>query len=112
MKYVPECCRGDEAKYSGEITLKVPHAKDKIKMLRTLKYKFEPGGKVIANDDLTEMLEGMLDIAEDVIIEAIIERKADKKIFTKEDLFYEGEFQELLPEVGKVVIEGMGPSKN
>jgi hypothetical protein len=111
MEYTPKICQ-DGGKFEGSVKLKVPHARDKIGFLKTLKFKFDAEGKVQVSQDMTDMLSGMIDIAEEVILESTIKDKESGKSFTKEDLFYDSTFQELLGEVGKVVIEGMGPSKN
>jgi hypothetical protein len=111
MNYVPKICQ-DGGSMEGSLTLKIPHAKDKIGFLKKLKFKFGEGGKVEVNEDYADVLAGMIDIAEDIIIDAKLKDKESGKEFVKDDLFYEPQFQELLGEVGKVVMEGMGPSKN
>lgn len=112
MKYIPTMCQDDTSGYKGHVILKVPHARDKINFLKKLNYKFDSEGKVTTSEDVTDMLMGMIDIAEDSILESHIVAKGEKKSLEVEDLFYGSQFQELLGEIGRVILEGTTPSKN
>jgi len=100
--------------FEGCIKLKVPHAKEKAGFIKRLNFKFDPkSGEVSASEDISDMLVGMIEIAEEMILEANL-TKGDKK-FTKEDLFFDDHgvnFQPLLQEIGNVLINGFKPSKN
>jgi dihydroorotase len=109
MKFEPESINNDE--FSGWVELKVPHARDRAKVYKTLKLKMNAKGEVETNEDISEVMIGMVDLAEEYLINAEITRKSDGKVFNKEDVFYEPELQALISEVGNISMSGFRPSK-
>jgi hypothetical protein len=70
--------------FEGFIKLKVPHAKEKAGFLKALKFKFDPKtGEVSASEEISDTLIGMVELAEQMIIE--VELSKGEKKFTKED---------------------------
>lgn len=106
--FTPKCFEGTEL--TGTITVKVPHAKEKAGFLKTLKYKLNAEGQVEASQDLADMLVGMIEIAEQVILSADI--KSGESVFTKDDIFYVDELSPIINEVGQLMMTGFKPSKN
>jgi len=100
--------------FEGHIKLKAPHAREKAGFLKALKFKFDPKtSEVSPSEEITDMIVGMVEIAEQMIVEADLEK--DGKKFSKEDLFYTDHginFDPLLQEVGNVIVNGFQPSKN
>ena len=109
MKFEPESINNEE--FSGWVELKIPHARDRALVYKTLKFKMDPKGDIIPNEDLSETMVGMIDLVEEYLIEAKIVRKSDAKEFNKEDVFYEPEFQALISEISNVCMSGFKPSK-
>lgn len=99
--------------FEGHVEVKVPHAKEKAGFLKKLHFTLDPVTKEVnPTTDIADMLVGMIEIAEEMIISCQL--KKGEKTFTKEDLFYDdhGEnFQPLIQEIGNLIINGFGPSK-
>lgn len=109
MKFEPESINNEE--FSGWVELKVPHARERAMVFKTLKFKMDAKGEIIANEDMSEVMVGMVDLVEEYLVTAEITRKSDGKTFNKEDVFYEPEFQTLISEIGTVCMSGFKPSK-
>lgn len=109
FEYIPEICKGE--KYEGCVVIRMPHAADRIRWLRDMNFKISADGKFDANEDTLSLLEGMIKIVEAQIVESKIKSKDGKEI-SKEDIFYMLEFQQMVSEVGNLLLGGMGPSKN
>lgn len=109
MKFEPESINNEI--FEGHVELKVPHARDRALVFKTLKFKMDSKGEVVPNEDISEVMVGMIDLVEQYLIDVKIVRKEDGKEFNKEDVFYEPEFQPLLSEIGNVCMSGFKPSK-
>jgi hypothetical protein len=96
----------------GHIVLKVPHARDRALFIKKLNFKFDRDMKVVPNEDLSEILVGMIDIAESLIESSQLERIEDGSKISKEDLFYDPTLQTIIQEVGTALMNGFTPSKN
>lgn len=109
VKLEPQSINNDD--FSGWVELKVPHAKDRALFFKTLKIKVDSNGQVVQNDDMIEMMAGMVDIAESHLLNAeILDKKTGEK-YNKEDVFYKPEFQVLISEIGNICMAGFQPSK-
>lgn len=109
MKFEPESINNET--FSGWVELKVPHARDRALAFKKLNIKIDAKGEVIQNEDVSSLMVGMIDIAEEHILGAEITNKLTGETFNKEDIFYMPEFQQLLSEVGNVCMSGFRPSK-
>ena len=110
MEFKPTICK--EGKYEGHILLKVPHFKEKAQMVKTLKFKVNEHGEMDTKTDVGDLMEGLCDIAETMIVESHIKRLCDGVVLSKEDLFYETETQSVITECANAVMGQGGPSKN
>jgi hypothetical protein len=97
--------------YSGWVEVEVPEYVQKIRSLRDLKFKIDDKGEMIPCEDKLEQLELMGMLARKVILGAEITRKEDGKIFDKEDIFYNNDFQALIAEASTAYMSGFAPSK-
>jgi len=97
-KLVPEICTGKGAKFSGDIVIKVFHARDRIKLMKTLVTKVK-NGEVETTNDALDSAEQMIDITESLILECnLVEKETGRKI-EKEELFVYSDFATVLKEV-------------
>lgn len=106
--FTPKNLEGTE--YSGTVTVKIPHAKEKAGFLKKLKYTLDENGQVVPNKDLSEMLIGMIEITEEMILKCDI--KKGEELISKEDLFYIDDLSLVIQEIGQLIVSGFKPSKN
>ncbi len=104
FKYVPEICKGEDAKWQGDVTLRMPTFDEKCEIVENLDFK-EGESSVKSNIAITRQL---VKISEKFYVEVNLSAKdgsAEAKSY--QDMQEEMELHSVLVAVGSLVFEKM-----
>jgi hypothetical protein len=114
MKIVPEICKGEGAKFSGELLLRVPNASEKLELLEQVGVEVNDNGEISAKQSGLATTAKMIRASESFYQKVDLKRLSDNSEFKNfDDLHYESDCMPILIEMAqKIFSGGVTVSKN
>ena len=108
MKYVPTQARGEDAKFSGFVELRLPRFEEKLKYLESLNITFDEDGTVDLKNKQSNVktLINMLEIAADHYVTVDLKHIDGREYKDYDDLSVDSDCQSILTEISSVVLNG------
>jgi len=99
--------------FEGEIKVKVPKYKDRLKLLKECNFKMDDKGEISKGTDQFDSVEKVVEIAESHILQVNVKHKETEEEFDSvEGLSYTQEGSELINDIGNMVLSGFKLGKN
>lgn len=113
FKYVPQACKGDEAKYSGHVMVRMPTLDERYEFFETVEFKKGQQGEVIQGIENVPAMRKMCKLAEPFFKEVAVKRVSDGFEFKSyEDLSYDKDASLMIQEIAGQIMNGFNVVKN
>lgn len=109
VKYVPKICQGENAKFSGDVELRLTSFDEKFDYLQSSGIEFDSDGKVNLGDAMSKIksLRAMVRCSEKHYISVSLKNlKTGEELKSFEDLSYDTDAQDILIEVATQLMNG------
>lgn len=109
IEYIPQGTAEKPSPFEGSVIIKMPRQKERIAMIKELKFKPNGEGAIDVNENEGfDLAEKMIDIVEKHVGAIAVVHKSSGKTFSslaELELYQEG--TELISEIGNVVLSGI-----
>lgn len=113
IKYVPDMCTGDDARFSGHVVLVRTKLQERYEFRNLMQFQTnEDGTSTIAKESYGEVFSKGIEWAMKFIKEVHIENKEGHKYKDMEDLCLDPDAEAMVLNIVLSLGRGFGPSKN
>lgn len=109
VKYVPEICKGENPKFSGEVELRLPTFDEKYEYAEKSNIQFNDKGEVETTNKLAQvaLIRQFVKVSQAHYISVSLKKIATGEEFKSfEDMSYESDLHETLIEIATQIVNG------